>query len=203
MSLWAVVHSITKEMRHFYLSILTVLCVSIGIDIQAQDIYPVPTDPIAAQIITDSLDQMQDTLGADSLKDNIWRDMPFVAIHQPRYIRILTEGGYVKVTPGKQKRRKIISANPIGYRLEIYQSNDQRQGQIEANRIRAALTGKITVPIYVRFYTPFWRVRIGDFRTLEEANDYKRSFIQRFPAMSRQTYAVRDHKNIWMKPLLK
>lgn len=181
-------------MRHYCICLVVAFCAWTGLSLQAQDIYPVPTEPIAAQILADSLDQVQDTLGVDSiLKGNIWRDMPFVNIHQPRYIRILAEGGYVRVTPGKHKRKKIVSANPIGYRLEIYQSNDQRQGQAEANRIRAALTGKITVPIYVRFYTPFWRVRIGDFRTLEEANDYKRSFIQRFPGMSRQTYVVRDH----------
>lgn len=135
----------------------------------------------------------QDSLAPATEPQTIWEDMPFVRIHQPRYIQLLAEGKYIRVTPGKEVRRKTVSANPLGYRLEIYQSNDQRVGQGEANRIRATLTGKVTVPIYVRFYTPFWRVRIGDFRTLEEANDYKRTFLQRFPGMARQTYVVRDH----------
>lgn len=123
----------------------------------------------------------QDSLAQANEPQTIWEDMPFVRIHQPRYIQLLAEGKYIRVTPGKEVRRKTVSANPLGYRLEIYQSNDQRVGQGEANRIRATLTGKVTVPIYVRFYTPFWRVRIGDFRTLEEANAYKRTFLQRFP----------------------
>ena len=179
------------RMRKIYLYTLLACCALASLRLMAQDTYPVPTEPITAQLLTDSL--AQDSLMLDSLKNNIWRDMPFVTVHQPRYIRILAEGGYVKTTPGKVRRKKIVSANPVGYRLEIYQSNDQRVGQAEANRIRATLTGKVTVPIYVRFYTPFWRVRLGDFRTLEEANDYKRSFIQRFPGMARQTYVVRDH----------
>ncbi len=160
--------------------------------LRAQDVYPVPSQPIAAEILVDSL--AQDSLAQDSVELTIWNDMlPFVTVHQPRYIRVLAEGKYIRTTPGKVRRKKTVSANPVGYRLEIYQSNDQRVGQGEANRIRAMLTGKVTVPIYVRFYTPFWRVRIGDFRTLDEAQEYKRSFLQRFPGMSRQTYVVRDH----------
>ena len=191
-----VVHSIIDDMKKQIIYMIGAFCAWAGVCLQAQDVHPVYSEPITARILVDSLavDSLaNDSLAADSVVYNIWNDLAFASIQQPRYVRILAEGGYLKVTPGKQKRRKIISANPVGYRLEIYQSNDQRVGQNEANRLRAMLTGKVTVPIYVRFYTPFWRVRLGDFRTLEEANKFKQSFIQRFPGMSRQTYVVRDH----------
>lgn len=181
--------TIKKNMKKFSICLL-LLCAGSGL-LKAQDVYPISTQPIAAEILVDSL--AQDSLAPATEPQTIWEDMTFVRIHQPRYIQLLAEGKYIRVTPGKEVRRKTVSANPLGYRLEIYQSNDQRVGQGEANRIRATLTGKVTVPIYVRFYTPFWRVRIGDFRTLEEANDYKRTFLQRFPGMARQTYVVRDH----------
>lgn len=181
--------TIKKNMKKFSIFLL-LLCAGSGL-LKAQDVYPISTQPIAAEILVDSL--AQDSLAQANEPQTIWEDMPFVRIHQPRYIQLLAEGKYIRLTPGKEVRRKTVSANPLGYRLEIYQSNDQRVGQGEANRIRATLTGKVTVPIYVRFYTPFWRVRIGDFRTLEEANAYKRTFLQRFPGMARQTYVVRDH----------
>ena len=66
-------------------------------------------------------------------------------------------------------------------------------GQQEAQRIYAKLNGRVSVPVYVRFYTPFWRVRLGDFGSLEEANNFKRSFLQQFPNMKAHTYVVRDH----------
>ena len=46
--------------------------------------------------------------------------------------------------------------------------------------------------IYVQYLPPFWKVRIGDFRTVEEAKEYKKLFVQQFPDMIGETYVVRD-----------
>lgn len=137
----------------------------------------------------------QDSTKNDSTAISIWNDlMPEVNLHQANYIKVLAEGGYIHRTQTVTiKKRKMIRANPIGYRLEVYQSNDQRVGQQEAQRIYAKLNGRVSVPVYVRFYTPFWRVRLGDFSSLEEANNFKRTFVQQFPAMRAHTYVVRDH----------
>lgn len=174
-----------------YLMIIFCLCLWSAIGLQAQDTYPVTTGGIQPSTV-DSL--AADSAAADTLAISIWRDMmPEVIVHQPSYIRVLAEGGYVHRTYAPQKRKKVIRANPLGYRVEVYQSNDQRMGQQEAQRIYAQLNGRVSVPVYVRFYTPFWRVRLGDFRSLEEANNFKRSFIMQFPSMRTHTYVVRDH----------
>ncbi len=158
---------------------------------KAQDIFPVNTGKIIPSA-SDSL--ATDTTMTDTTVIKIWQALlPEVTIHQPRYIRVLAEGGYIHRSYSKQNRKKVIRANPIGYRLEVYQSNDQRVGQQEAQRIYAKLNGRVSVPVYVRFYTPFWRVRLGDFGSLEEANNFKRSFLQQFPNMKAHTYVVRDH----------
>lgn len=170
--------------------ILIVLCAGLwAMGLQAQDTYPVKTGPIA---VADSL--ASDTTRTDSIEISIWRDLlPEINIHQPRYIKVLAEGGYIHRTYTRQAKKKMIRANPLGYRVEVYQSNDQRVGQQEAQRIYAMLNGRVSVPVYVRFYTPFWRVRLGDFRSLEEANNFKRSFVMQFPSMRAHTYVVRDH----------
>ena len=54
------------------------------------------------------------------------------------------------------------------------------------------LKDKISQTIYVQYLTPFWKVRLGDFRTYDEAKDYKKQFVQQFPEMMGDTYIVRD-----------
>lgn len=44
---------------------------------------------------------------------------------------------------------------------------------------------------------PFWKVRIGDFRTYEEAKEYKKLFVEQFPSIMGDTYIVRDKIQVW------
>ena len=54
------------------------------------------------------------------------------------------------------------------------------------------LKAKIAQTIYVQYLPPFWKVRIGDFKTYEEAKEYKKLFVAQFPDMMGDTYIVRD-----------
>jgi hypothetical protein len=58
--------------------------------------------------------------------------------------------------------------------------------------LEAQLKEKVTHTIYVQYLPPFWKVRVGDFRTYEEARDYKKLFVKMFPNMMGDTYIVRD-----------
>jgi hypothetical protein len=44
----------------------------------------------------------------------------------------------------------------------------------------------------VQYLPPFWKVRVGDFRTYEEAREYKRQFVAQYPDLMGETYIVRD-----------
>ena len=79
-----------------------------------------------------------------------------------------------------------------GYRVQVYSSNQQQTAKTEALEVEEKLKAKIEQTIYVQYLPPFWKVRIGDFRTYDEAKEYKKLFVQQFPDLMGDTYIVRD-----------
>ena len=79
-----------------------------------------------------------------------------------------------------------------GYRVQIYSSNQQQTAKSEALELEQKLQNGITHSIYVQYLPPFWKVRIGDFRTYEEAKEYKKQFVALYPHLMGDTYIVRD-----------
>ncbi|MBR6117625.1 MAG: SPOR domain-containing protein [Paludibacteraceae bacterium] len=79
-----------------------------------------------------------------------------------------------------------------GYRVQVYSSNKHQTAKAEALELEAELKDKIGQPIYVQYVSPFWKVRLGNFRTYEEAKEYKKLFVQQFPKQQGNTYIVRD-----------
>ena len=79
-----------------------------------------------------------------------------------------------------------------GYRVQVYSSNQQQSAKAEALDLEEKLKLKVNQTIYVQCLPPFWKVRIGDFRTYDEAKEYKKTFVQIFPEMTGDTYIVRD-----------
>ena len=79
-----------------------------------------------------------------------------------------------------------------GYRVQIYSSNRQQTAKMEALELETNLKTEISQTIYVLYLPPFWKVRLGDFRTYDDAKDYKKEFVQQFPQMIGDTYIVRD-----------
>lgn len=87
-------------------------------------------------------------------------------------------------------KRELVEVD--GYRVQIYSSNQQQSAKGEALELETRLKDKINQTLYVEYLTPFWKVRIGDFRTYDEAKEYKKLFVQQFPDLMGDTYIVRD-----------
>ena len=87
-------------------------------------------------------------------------------------------------------KRELVEVD--GYRVQIYSSNQQQSAKGEALDLETRLKDKINQTLYVQYLPPFWKVRIGDFRTYEEAKEYKKLFVQQYPDMMGDTYIVRD-----------
>ena len=87
-------------------------------------------------------------------------------------------------------KRELVEVD--GYRVQIYSSNQQQSAKGEALDLETRLKDKINQTLYVQYLTPFWKVRIGDFRTYDEAKEYKKLFVQQFPDLMGDTYIVRD-----------
>lgn len=117
------------------------------------------------------------------LRPRIVDDMPGVDLVQDSTVNVLLQA----VMRGKMELMEMD-----GYRVQIYSSNQQQSAKIEALELEEKLKRKIEQTIYVQYLPPFWKVRIGDFKTYNEAKEYKKEFVELFPKLMGDTYIVRD-----------
>lgn len=70
-------------------------------------------------------------------------------------------------------RKKVMlnSYKVNGYRVQVYAGGNARKDRQKAEEIGAQLKMNFPAePVYVHFYSPRWICRIGNYRTVEEAN---------------------------------
>ena len=80
-----------------------------------------------------------------------------------------------------------------GYRVQIYSSNKQQTAKAEAFEIENLVqTSNLEIETYVLYNPPFWKVRLGDFKTQEEAKQFREEVIKRLPQLTDDTYIVKD-----------
>lgn len=124
---------------------------------------------------------------ADSLRvalsPNLLDSMPGVELLQDSAVGVLLQAAM----QGKMEWVEID-----GYRVQIYSSNQQQAAKSEALELEAKIKDKIDQTVYVLYMPPFWKVRLGDFRTYEEAREYKKIIVEQFPEVMGDTYIVRD-----------
>ena len=79
-----------------------------------------------------------------------------------------------------------------GYRVQIFSSNQQQTAKAQALNLESKIARKLDQTVYVQYLPPFWKVRVGDFRTYDEAKEYKKFFVELYPELMGDTYIVRD-----------
>lgn len=145
-----------------------------------------PTVLIAQNDIlpTDSI-LVNDTISIDSMHITlIMDDTSNAIVHQDSTITQLMMD---KVT-GRVRGEQIID----GFRVQIYASNQQQVAKNESLMLQQRIEPLLDVPVYAISEPPFWKVRIGNFKTREEANTYKDILLNMFPDMVGSTYVVPD-----------
>ena len=160
---------------------LILIALSVSLALYAEDSIPVSVpDTLAVDTVP------VDTIAADSVQQIILLTdaMHNVIVHQDSLVRQLL---YDKVAGMEQKEVEVD-----GYRVQIYSSNNQQMAKLEAIRLEKDMRDKLDVPIYVTYTPPFWKVRVGNFATYEEALDFKNGFVREFPELTGDTYVVRD-----------
>ncbi len=132
-----------------------------------------------------ALSNAQSPASADSLPyPQIFTDMPNVHIVQDSSITQLMQEKIAGISG--------VSKEGIGWRVQVYSSNIPVQSKSEALTLEAKLKDAIDQPIYILSTPPFIKVRVGDFRTQEEALSFKNELIGLFPELVGDTYIVRD-----------
>lgn len=133
----------------------------------------------------DTIPQQIDKQELDSVlpRPNILKEMSGVEVISDSMVSLLLENAI----SGSQELIEID-----GYRVQIYSSNQQQTAKVEALNLETQIKESVSYTIYVQYSPPFWKVRIGDFRTYEEAREYKKEFVLLFPELMGETYIVRD-----------
>ncbi len=79
-----------------------------------------------------------------------------------------------------------------GFRVQIFSSNRQQTAKSAALELERQIVAEGGVQVYVQYNPPFWKVRLGNFHTQEEATEYKNEFVKSHPNLQGDTYIVRD-----------
>ena len=91
--------------------------------------------------------------------------MENAVIHQDSSIYRLMMDKHLGIERGQQEVN--------GFRVQVYSSNTQQRAKNESISLQQELEKRLSHPVYVISEPPFWKVRIGNFRTRDEANQYK------------------------------
>ena len=84
-----------------------------------------------------------------------------------------------------------------GYRTQVFSGNNQRASKDEAFSKEKEIKELFPdVPTYVSYTAPFWKLRVGDFRSHEEAYHMMRQLMAAFPKYGKEMYIVREEIKI-------
>ncbi len=127
---------------------------------------------------------------APSLVDHVQADS-IITINLP-------EGLRQRLSPSASDEQasdagKSQSARSVGYRVQLYSDNNARTAKTEAQTRARNIAGRFPqYRTYVVYNAPFWRLKVGDFRSQQEANSAAAEIKRAFPSYSREVRVVRD-----------
>lgn len=84
-----------------------------------------------------------------------------------------------------------------GYRVQIFSGNNQRTAKDEAFQKEKQIKERFpTLPTYVTYDAPFWKLRVGDYDSHEEAFYTQRQISEAFPSFAKEMYIVREEVKV-------
>ncbi len=114
---------------------------------------------------------------------NVIVEMPDALLERIRYVAEKEKEEDVKPATGKMG----------GYRIQVFSDNNARTAKSEARTRARNISAQFPqYPTYVVYSSPYWRLRVGNFRTQEEANQAAHELKEAFPRYSREIRVVRD-----------
>lgn len=88
-----------------------------------------------------------------------------------------------------------------GYKIQAFAGNDQRTSKDEAYRKQALINQAFPeLETVITFESPFWRLRVGNFKTREEAEEVLNEMRQVFPSFGKEMYIVPDEIKVPIDP---
>jgi SPOR domain len=109
---------------------------------------------------------------------------------------------HATVTIHQDKRIEALLVNKksltvSGFRVQVFSSNIQRTAKNNAFGIEKQIQEVFpNQPVYVNYTSPFWKVRVGDFKTKAEAQAFRNQLIESLPTLKSEIYVVPEQINV-------
>ncbi len=124
--------------------------------------------------------------------------------------KIMADSASIVVQPGGLSERVLFHKpevrqrpvnNRMGYRVQIFSDGNQTTARNTARaRIRQVSSRFPQYRTYLDYKAPYWRARVGDFKSKEEANELSGQIRRAFPAFSSEVRVVSDRISIIEQP---
>lgn len=93
-----------------------------------------------------------------------------------------------QVSPGGHQR-----TTQAGWRIQVYSDSNGAKAKSNARRREQTVASRFPqYRAYTRYSPPYWRVRIGDFKSQSEANAAMSELKRAFPGFAKEMRVVRD-----------
>ncbi|WP_307758517.1 SPOR domain-containing protein [uncultured Mediterranea sp.] len=129
----------------------------------------------------------------DNIVKSLERNVPGqgkITIHQDERIEALVGKTHTVSATGE---RQVIKTS--GYRVQVYAGSNTRAAKNEAHSVAASVKEIFPdLPVYSFFTPPRWLCRVGDYRSIEEADAMMRQL--RATGKFKEVSIVRDQINI-------
>lgn len=80
-----------------------------------------------------------------------------------------------------------------GFRVQVFSSNSQRTAKTEAFKIERQILDVFPEQgVYINYVSPFWKVRVGDFRTQAQAHAFRSQLVETLPQFRGEIYIVKE-----------
>lgn len=145
---------------------------------------------LSAQTVNDSL-SIVDHITADGVN----------TITQPEALRKLLQRADTAVADDEEKAAEEGTVGGTyrvaGYRVQVFSDNNAATARNEARAKSRNISERFPeMRTYVSYTSPYWRLKVGDFRTKREADDAAEEIRQAFPSYSKEIRVVRDRINV-------
>ena len=115
-----------------------------------------------------------------------------VRIYQDAQIEALIGAEYTPSSPNEEQ--KVLKST--GYRIQIYAGNNTRKAKTEAYEVATQVEEAFPeLKVYTMFNPPRWLCRVGDYRSIEEADAMMRQL--RATGQFKEIAIVKDQINIY------
>ncbi len=116
-----------------------------------------------------------------------------IYIYQPSSIDKLLQ----RAESGNSHSSSATAKGNIGYRIQVFLDNNMRTAKANAEyRMHLMEQNHPEWRAYITFDSPYWRVRVGDFRTRTEADAAMRELKNTYPAFADDLRLVRERIDV-------